>query len=69
MIVFIFGYFGTLNKKVRRLDYIIDSVLEIPNAHLAMAGSGNDYPYVEEIAKKNNRIHFLGWVENIRRVF
>ena len=61
-----FGYFGGLNRKVRRLDFMINSVMEIPNAHLLIAGTGHDYNYIEELAKQNNRIHFLGWLENVR---
>ena len=65
----IFGYFGNLNKKVRCLDFIINSVLEIPNAHLLIAGDGHDYKYIEEISKRNKRIHFLGWIDNVRKYF
>ena len=65
----IFGYFGALSRESRCLDFIINSVLEISNAHLLIAGSGSDTQYVEEMSKKYKRIHYLGWIREIRKYF
>ena len=43
--------------------------MEIPNAHLLIAGNGHDSKYVEDLAKVNERIHFLGWLEDVRKYF
>lgn len=65
----LFGYFGTLNFTVRKVNYLIDSILEIPNAHIVIAGTGCDENEIKELSENNSRIHYLGWVSEIRKYF
>ena len=65
----VFGYFGELNRVVRCLDFMIDSVLEIPDAHLIIAGSGHDSEFLEKLSIKEKRIHYLGWLSDVRKIY
>ena len=65
----VFGYFGELNRKVRCLDLMIDTVLEIPNAHLIIGGSGHDTEFLENLSQREKRIHYLGWMSDVRKIY
>ena len=65
----VFGYFGALSRESRCLDFIINSILEIPNAHLLIAGNGFDSDFAASMSLKYERIHYLGWIEEIRKYF
>jgi glycosyltransferase involved in cell wall biosynthesis len=63
----LFVYFGTLSRKGRELDYMIENIVRIPNAHLVFAGVGHDAKYVDEKAGQLDRIYSLGWENDVRK--
>jgi hypothetical protein len=60
-------YFGVINFSERPIDSFIKVMMKIPNIHFFVAGAGKDEKAVTEYVKIYDRLHYLGWQNNIRK--
>ena len=56
----------------KAFDVLIRALAQIPDAFLWIGGKGPREPYLKTLAKEkkvNNRIHFLGWQEDVSSLY
>ena len=60
-------FVGDIRTPRKNLDTVLKALVEVPNLHLAIAGSTENSPYPELAANLNidNRTHFLGYRTDI----
>lgn len=63
----IVSYFGVINFSERPVNEFIETLMEFPKIHFFVAGVGKDEEAIKEYEKKYERLHYLGWQNNIRK--
>ena len=60
-------YFGVINFSERPIDAFIKAMMKIPKAHFFIAGVGKDEKEITNYEAQYQRLHYLGWQNNIRK--
>jgi glycosyltransferase involved in cell wall biosynthesis len=55
-------YAGVLLKDVRGIEQMIEAVNRVDGVRLILAGSGPDESYFRELARRTDRVQFIGWI-------
>jgi hypothetical protein len=63
----IVSYFGIINFSERPIDIFIEAMMKIPNIHFFVAGVGKDEKTIANYERQYERLHYLGWQNNIRK--
>ncbi len=61
---------GDIRSNRKNLDSVLQSLVSVPNLHLAVAGAleGSPFPQLAEQLGLNSRVHFLGFRSDISRI-
>jgi hypothetical protein len=63
----IISYFGVINFDERPINEIIEKLHDKKNVHFFIAGEGKNTEAVENFSKIYERVHYLGWQNNVRK--